>query len=386
MQGYIKRNIESHLEKYLSIFPIVGILGPRQSGKSTLIKNYINNTKTAIYLDLQYPDDFNKLTNPTLFFNENEDKMICLDEIQIVPQLFSTLRSIVDKNRSNGKFILLGSASRALIQNSSESLAGRIGFLYLMPFSAIELSEMEDFKINKLWVRGGFPESYLAKNDEFSKIWIENYIKTYVERDIPQLGFQVPTMQFIRFFSILAHVHGRLLNQSKLAEAIGMTHPTIKRYIDLLEQTFIVRTIQPFESNLKKRLVKSPKVYIRDTGILHHLLRINSMNDLLSHPVLGSSWEGFVIENIMNTFTDFDYFFYRTAAGAEIDLIMKKGEILIAVECKTSTSPKPGKGLWQAMEDVNPNQTYIIAPVNEIYSLDEKIKVIGLMAFLNLKL
>ena len=386
MHDFIKRNILNQLQKYLTIFPAIAILGPRQCGKSTLVKSLNKNFKEILYLDLQKESDLNKLSEPELFFESNKDKIICLDEIQLVPKLFSVLRSIIDGNRVNGKFILLGSASPELIQQTSESLAGRIGMLHLSPFLINELNYQESFNLQKFWFRGGFPNSYLAQNDENSSIWLENYIRTYIERDIPQLGFQIPALQLKRLLTMCAHNQGQQLNLSKLGESMGLTHPTIRRYIDLLEQTFIVRIIQPYEVNIKKRLIKSPKIFVRDSGILHQLLAISSFNSLLGNPVFGSSWEGIVIENVIINMPGWDYFFYRTATGDEIDLLLKKGNQIIAIECKASDAPKVTKGFYRSLEVIKPNKTFIIAPTNDSYQIAENVTVIGLENFLNLKL
>ena len=386
MQDYIQRVLLHQLKKYLTVFPAVAILGPRQCGKSTLIKSLDQHFDGLLYLDMQKESDLNKLSEPEIFFASNADKIICLDEIQLVPKLFSVLRSAIDSNRINGKFILLGSASQELLQHTSESLAGRFGMLHLSPFLINELNYLESFNLHKFWLRGGFPNSYLADNDENSAIWLENYIRTYIERDIPQLGFQIPALQLRRLLTMCAHNQGQQLNLSKLAESLGLTHPTIRRYIDLLEQTFIVRTIPPFEINIKKRLVKSPKVFVRDSGILHQLLAIPNFNSLLGNPVFGSSWEGMVIENIIVNMPSWDYFFYRTATGDEIDLLLKKGNQVIAIECKASDAPKVTKGFYRSLEVVKPNRTYIIAPTNDTYQLQENITVIGLENFLKLEL
>lgn len=382
MNNFVERDLLNHLKKYLEIFPAVAVLGPRQCGKSTLIKSLGTHFEGIIYLDLQSASDLNKLVEPELFFESNRDKIICLDEIQLVPQLFSVLRSVIDGNRVNGKFILLGSASQELIQQTSESLAGRIGLLHLSPFLINELNYLENFTLQKFWFRGGFPISYLAENDENSSIWIENYIRTYIERDIPQLGFHIPALQLRRLLTMCAHNQGQILNLSKLGESLGLTHPTIKRYIDLLEQTFIVRTLPPFEINIKKRLVKSPKVFIRDSGILHQLLAITDFNSLLGNPIFGSSWEGVVIENIIVNMPSWDYFFYRTATGDEIDLVLSKGNQCIAIECKASDAPKVTKGFYRSLEVIKPNKTFIIAPTNDTYQIAENVTVIGLDNFL----
>jgi predicted AAA+ superfamily ATPase len=383
MHDFIKRNLEDVVVKYLKIFPVVAILGPRQCGKSTLIKKLSEYWGTSMFLDLQYENDFSKLVQPAFFFESNADKIICLDEIQLYPELFSVLRSVVDRNRQNGKFVLLGSASRDLIQHTSESLAGRIGMIYLSPFTLNELDNREGFSLNTFWLRGGFPDSYLADNDSFSAIWRDNFIRTFIERDIPQLGFQIPALQLKRLLVMCAHNQGQLINYSKLGESLGLTHPTIRRYIDLLEQTFILRTILPFEVNVKKRLVKSPKVFVRDSGLLHQLLAIPDFNSLLGNPVFGSSWEGVVLENVIVNKPDWNSYFYRTATGDELDLILEKGNQRIAIECKASTAPKLTKGFWRAIEVVKPQQTFVIIPTQVLYEIAPNVTVCGLSEFLN---
>ncbi len=386
MHDFIKRKVEDTVRQYLKIFPVVAVLGPRQCGKSTLVKKLAANWGDSVYLDLQNDTDLSKLDQPAYFFQSNDDKIICLDEIQLVPQLFSVLRSVVDNNRQNGKFILLGSASRDLIQQTSESLAGRIGMVYLSPFTLNELNNLDGFSLNTFWLRGGFPDSYLAENDAFSKIWCDNFVKTFIERDIPQLGFQIPALQLKRLLTMCAHNQGQLLNYSKFGESLGLTHPTIKRYIDLLEQTFIVRTLLPYEVNVKKRLVKSPKVFVRDSGILHQLLAIPDYNSLLGNPIFGSSWEGVVVENVIVNMPDWDFYFYRTASGDELDLILVKGNIRIAIECKASTAPKLTKGFYRALDVIKPQQTFVIIPTQVSYSLAPNIIVCGLSEFLEIEL
>ncbi len=386
MHYFIKRKVEDTVCRYLKIFPVVAVLGPRQCGKSTLVKSLVTNWNNSLYLDLQNDPDLSKLDQPIYFFESNANKIICLDEIQLVPKLFSILRSVVDNNRQNGKFILLGSASRDLIQQTSETLAGRIGMVYLSPFTMNELSNLDGFSLNTFWLRGGFPDSYLALNDAFSKIWRDNFVKTFIERDIPQLGFQIPALQLKRLLTMCAHNQGQILNYSKLGESLGLTHPTIKRYIDLLEQTFIVRTLFPYEVNVKKRLVKSPKVFVRDSGILHQLLAIADYNSLLGNPIFGASWEGVVVENVIVNNPDWDYYFYRTATGDELDLILTKGTQRIAIECKASTAPKLTKGFYRALEVVQPHKTYVIIPTQVLYDIAPNITVCGLDEFLNIEI
>ena len=378
MHNYLKRQIESVVKDHFSVFPAVVIQGPRQCGKSTLIKMMVEHAENMLFLDLQNMDDLNKLNEPMLYFELNKEKVICLDEIQLKPDLFSVLRVVIDKNRVNGKFILLGSASRQLLQHSSESLAGRIGVIELTPFVITEVMNVSGFSLNRFWLRGGFPDSYLALSDSASMLWCENYIRTYVERDIPQLGFQIPALQIRRMLTMCAHSQGQLFNASKLGESLGLTHPTIKRYLDLLEHTFILRTLLPYEGNIKKRLVKSPKVYIRDTGLLHRLLRIDNFDQLLSNPIFGASWEGLVIENICSSFPDYEFSFYRSAVGSELDLIIKTPLKLIAIECKASTAPSFTKGFWKALEDIKPDKVFVVAPVTNSYMYTSVVEICSL--------
>lgn len=379
MHSLLSRQLESTVLQYLGVFPAVAVLGPRQCGKSTLVKMLSASIKPLVYLDLQDYEDLNKLSEPNLFFEANSEAVICLDEIQLVPHLFSVLRSAIDKNRRNGRFILLGSASQELIQKSSESLAGRIGLTELSPFLLNEVNTEPGYSLQRYWLRGGFPESYLGLTDTDSMLWLENFIRTYIERDIPQLGFPIPALLLRRLLLMCAHSQGQLLNASKLGESLGITHPTVRRYIDLLQQTYILRTLQPYEANVKKRLVKSPKVYIRDSGILNRLLLIPDFNSLMGNPVFGSSWEGLVIENSIENMPGWTPYFYRTATGSEIDLVLVRGNQKIAIECKASAAPQLTKGNWDALSDINPDYTFVIAPITgSAYQLNNSVVVAGL--------
>lgn len=382
MHQLIKRRIEAFVNENLSVFPAIAILGPRQCGKSTLVKMLYQNSDTYLYLDLQNLDDLNKLREPTLFFQANQDVTICLDEIQLVPELFSALRSEIDRNRRPGRFILLGSASQNLIQKTSESLAGRVGLIELTPFTIDEIGQSANFELNNFWLRGGYPDSYLASSNQGSVLWRENFLRTYVERDIPQLGFQIPALQLRRLLTMCAHNQGQLFNSSKLGESLGVTYQTIRRYIDLMEQTFIIRSLPPFEKNIKKRLVKSPKIFVRDSGLLHRLLQVDDFNALMGNPVFGASWEGFVVENITSSLRDCKFSFYRSATGDELDLVIERGTRTIAVECKASSAPQVSKGFWNAIETVKPNKTYIVSPVSSSYPLKNDVEVCGLSDFL----
>jgi len=376
MQAYLRRFITADIERKLENLPGVVILGPRQCGKSTLAKAIISEIGGAVYLDLERPSDVSKLRDPEAFFSLNSDQLICLDEIQRVPELFPVLRSVIDENRRNGQFIILGSASPDLMKQSSETLAGRISYFELTPFVLKEVSEDDHSKaLRRLWLRGGFPRSYLARDERESIEWRLDFIRTFLERDIPQLGFRTPAKTLERFWRICAHLHGQLLNSSKLGESMGVSHHTVRSYIDMLEQSFVLRVLRPYESNLKKRLIKSPKIYIRDSGILHALLGIENHNDLLGHPVYGPSWEGWAIENILSLLANWKASFYRTSSGSEIDLILEKGNKRVAVECKGSTSPNLNRGFWNAVSELKFKEVWVVAPVKEAYPIEQGVMV-----------
>ncbi|MEW6077874.1 MAG: ATP-binding protein [Thermodesulfobacteriota bacterium] len=386
MQGYRNRQIQAEIEEKLLNFPAVAVLGPRQCGKTTLALTIVKKLGRALYLDLEKPSDQRKLQDPELFFQFQNDNLICLDEIQRQPELFPVLRSIIDERGANGQLLILGSASRDLIKQSSESLAGRIAYIELTPFTLPEVAETADkgpVAIMKLLVRGGFPRSFLAKTAKESFDWRENFIRTFLERDIPQLGFSIPAHSLGRLWQMLAHVHGQVLNSSKLGESLGVSHTTVRKYIDLLSQTFMIRTLPPFEANLKKRLIKSPKIFIRDSGILHALLGIQNIDDLLGHPVYGSSWEGLAIENILTCGRGWHPAFFRTSTGVEIDLILTKGKKAVAFEFKASAAPTVGKGFWMALSDLNINEAWVIAPVKEAYPIKKNVMVAPLDYALN---
>ena len=378
MHTIIPREITQTVISRLSNFPAVALLGARQAGKTTIADIVTKEFPKAIHLDLERPADLNKLTDPEAFFTQFKDHLICLDEIQRMPDIFPILRGVIDRGRRNGQFLILGSASRDLIKQSAESLAGRISYIEITPFNNEEASFADPAHY---WLKGGFPRSLLAENNDLSFQWREDYIRTFLERDIPQLGFQLPANTIGRFWRMLAHCHGQVLNASKLADSMGVSSHTIRKYIDLLEQTFLVRTLTPYSGNIKKRLIKSPKVYIRDSGILHALLDIESMEDLFSHPVYGSSFEGFVIENIVSRLPRWEPSFYRTSNGAEIDLVLTKGRKKIAVEIKASTSPKLKKNFWNCIDDISPDKAVVIAQVDSPYPIADQLMVMPLDNF-----
>jgi len=381
MQGYVPRHLSGQIRKSLKTYPVTALLGPRQCGKSTLAKACLQKIKNSVYLDLEKPSDKRKLQNPELYFSTQSKKLICLDEIQLQPDLFPLLRSVVDENKRNGQFLILGSASRDLIQNSSESLAGRIDLLELTPFL---LPETSPIKINplKLWNRGGYPKSLLAHAQSDSYRWRQNFIQTFLERDIPQLGFNIPAKTLSRLWRMLAHNQGQTLNQSRLGESLGCSHTTIRSYIDLLEQTFVIRSISPFESNLKKRLIKSPKIYIRDSGLLHALLEIENQDQLIGHPIIGASWEGYCVEQILASLPDWRAFHYRTSSKNEVDLVLQKSKKTIIIEFKTSKAPTLTKGFWTIREDLKPTESWVICPVDGAYPIEKDVFVGNVENFL----
>lgn len=379
MSHLINRISEKTVEKYLEIFPCVVILGSRQCGKSTLMRMFGESHSEMVYLDLQSRMDLNKIQDPSLFFRANEDKTICLDEIQLVPELFDYLRTEIDRNRRHGRFVLLGSASANLIQKTSESLAGRVGLIDLTPFTIGEIDSMEDYTLNTYWFRGGYPDAYRATSDESCCIWRENFIRTYLERDIPQLGFTIAAPKMLRLLTLLAHSHGELLNATNLANIMDVSAPTIRHYIDIMESTYIVRTLSPYYVNIKKRLTKTPRLYVRDSGLLHQILGIQDFNALMGHPVFGHSWEGMVLENVCAVAHQAQISFYRTASGnEEMDIVVQYPNKTIAIECKASTTPTLTDGFWKAIETLQPNETYVVCPIRESYSLREHVQVIGL--------
>ncbi|MGH8656301.1 MAG: ATP-binding protein [Gammaproteobacteria bacterium] len=360
----------------------VALIGPRQAGKTTLALTIAEET-ASLYLDLEAREDRAKLTEAALFLRDYEDRLVVLDEIHRVPELFQTLRGLIDqgrrRGRRTGRFLILGSASMDLMRQSGESLAGRIAYVDLAPFDVLE-TVSSDSDLTALWVRGGFPDSYLAHDDRQSLDWRKDFTRTYLEREVPLFGGRVPAEALERLWTMLAHAQGAPLNASRLAAALMISAQTATRYIDLLADLLLVRRLQPFSSNLGKRLVKSPKVYVRDSGIVHALLGIPNHNVLAGHPVVGASWEGFVLENLLvaapaHTTASF----YRTAAGAEIDLLLETpGRGLWAIEIKRTLSPKPGKGFYSACEDLKPSRRFVVYSGFAHYRISTDVEAIGL--------
>src|SRR5215470_16289040 len=319
----IQRRLQSILAQRLNEYPAVALLGPRQVGKTTLALA-LAETRPSLYLDLESAADRAKLADPELYLADHEDKLVILDEVHRLPNLFQPLRGLIDRGRRQGKrtgrFLLLGSASIDLLQQSGETLAGRIAYIELAPFDATEIAREQ---VNSLWVRGGFPDSLLAPDDAASLRWRQDFIRTYLERDIPQLGPRVPAETLRRFWTMLAHHQGGLVNAAQLARGLGVDGKTVARYLDLLVDLLLVRRLPPWHKNVGKRLVKSPKVFIRDSGVTHALLGLSDKEALLGHPIVGSSWEGFVLENLLTMMIpEAEASFYRTSAGAEVDLVL----------------------------------------------------------------
>lgn len=377
---WINRKAENEVRELLALFPAVAILGPRQCGKSSLARRLLDQVNGGIILDLERPSDQRRLEDAEMFFEANREAMICIDEIQRSPDLFPLLRAEIDAKREPGRFLILGSASRDLIRQSSESLAGRIAFYELTPFLAEETIHSEEQQ-RRLWYRGGFPDCYLSKTDRAAMLWRKNFIQSFVERDIPQLGFNIDRNRLMRMLVLCAHQQGQLLNAAKMAQFLEVSGQTARNHLELLNGTFILRTLTPYSGNRKKRLVKTPKVYIRDSGILHQLLEIGSYNELLGHPVLGASWEGFAIEQILSANPDWSYSFYRTGHGAEIDLIIERKGKKTAVELKCSKSPKIPRGFYNGLEDLGISDAWVVIPSEGCYP-SGSVNISGLRGFL----
>ena len=382
MQGYIARQRTDELKQSLSHNPVTALIGPRQCGKSTLARHVLQSRKDALILDLELPSDMRKLFDPELFLQEHADRLVCIDEVQLKPDLFPLLRALVDKDRRPGRFLLLGSASRDLVRQSGETLAGRIHYLDLTPFTFIELERgmgKKGLDFKKHWWRGGFPPAFLSKNDAQSDAWRRDMIQDYLSRDIPAFGFTIPMPAMARFWKMVAHYHGGLLNASKFGQSMDMSHNTVRKYIDILEQTFMVRILKPLVINLKKRLVKSPKIYLRDSGLLHTLLEIDTMTELFGHPVFGSSWEGWCIEQLIARLPRWQPFFYRTSSGEEIDLVLTKGREKLAFEIKASLTPHLSRGFSDTMEALQPERTWVVCPMTDPgYPIQSGARVAGI--------
>ena len=380
------RSAQSDLARLLSEFPAVVLLGPRQAGKTTLAQAEAGRRDDALYLDLELPSAQRQLDDPEAFLLAHPKRLVILDEVQRFPELFAILRGVIDLRRRAGEpagqFLLLGSASGVLLQQASESLAGRVAQLELTPFQAREVIVPESNDalraLNVLWVRGGFPLAWLAGDDAASLRWREAFITTYLERDIPALGPRIPATTLRRLWTMLAHAQGGLLNQSQLAASLAVSGQTVARYIDLLCDLMLVRRLPAWHGNVGKRLVRAPKVYVRDSGLVHALLGLADLDAILAHPVAGASWEGCVVEQLLATTPDMEASFYRTSHGAEADLVLQQrnGETLV-IEIKRSSAPTVSRGFHSAAADVGATRKLLVAPVADSYPMREGIEVMS---------
>ena len=376
----LARILAQSVPNCLNQFPVCAIVGSRQVGKTTLAKTVAEELFPGnhVHLDLENPQDLGRLSEPQFYLEKQRGKLVIIDEIQRKPGLFPLLRFLVDQG--GYRFLILGSSSPELMKQSSESLAGRIEYLELPPLTVREVGA-DRTKLDALWLRGGYPRSYLAPTEEDSFRWRSAFVQTFLERDLPQFGIRVAAPALRRFWQMTAHFHGQLWNAQKIAQSMDITSPTTKHYLDILENTFILRVLQPYAPNLKKRLVKSPKVYFRDTGLLHHALDILSPEALLGHPALGASWEGFAVEQIIRQAPSFSrFYFYRTAGGAEADLVeIRPDKKPVLYEMKHSLSPTPSRGLRSAMADLDPERTNLVYPGADSYPMGERLHVLSLL-------
>lgn len=363
------------IENQFDVHPVVGLLGPRQAGKTTLAKMFIKSRKKVEFYDLENPLDLGKLEQPMLTLSRHSDCLIVIDEVQKKPDLFPILRVLADETDKNREFLILGSASRDLIRQSSETLAGRIGYVELPPFSLFETQESKT-----LWLRGGFPRSYLAGNESDSFLWRQSYISTFLERDIPNLGFHIPPEQIRRFWMMLAHYHGQIFNASEIGQSLGVSDHTVRRYLDILVGTFMVRLLPPWFENVGKRQVKSPKIYFRDSGVLNALLGLRDEVQLHNFPKLGSFWEGFAVEQIILQFhaASEECYFWKIQSGAELDLLLIKDGKRLGFEFKYSDRPALTSSMKTAFHDLKLDHLYCIYPGEDEFPLSEQITAHGL--------
>ncbi|MEN0047333.1 MAG: ATP-binding protein [Bacteroidota bacterium] len=383
----IDRFLEQRITKLLAHFPVVGILGSRQVGKTTLAQEIIRkNEKAFLYLDLERPNDLAKLSNAEFYLNSHQDKCIVLDEIQRKPELFALLRSLVDQKRIAGRFLILGSASPTIIKGASESLAGRIAYKELHGFNLLEITTKKDANtMIKHWVRGGYPNAYLQDDLEIRDLWHQNFIRTYTERDLPALGLRADAITMRNFLLMLANIHANLCQYETLSKSLSLTKPTIQKYINFFSESFIIRILPPYFMNIKKRLVKSPKIYFRDSGLLHSILGIQDFDELQGNPKLGASWEGYIIEQICQKLeSKYECYFYRTHQGAEVDLVLTKGgKPKIAIELKYNDTPSVSRGFYNSIKDLQTDQNFVITPNSDDYHIAENIILTDLHTFLS---
>lgn len=376
-----RSQFEAEILESLSYNPVTAILGPRQCGKTTLARRISETMKSALF-DLENPADLELLKMAPLQLFRGMEGLIIIDEIQRLPELFPQLRVMADEADSKRKYLILGSASPDLIRNSSESLAGRIGFVHLTGF---RLNEIGNENLQNLWLRGGFPRSYLALTDSQSFTWRNDFIQTFLERDISLFGFNIPPVTLRRFWQMLAHFHGQVWNGAEFARAMGVSEPTVKRYLDILTGTYMIRQLQPWHENLKKRQIKAPKIYIRDSGILHTLLSQQD-NSIYGHVKVGASWEGFVIEQILQKTDSRDCFFWRTHTGAELDLLVLKNGKRIGFEIKYAEVSKITRSMHNVLEDLKLDKLYLVNSGNRKFDFNEKISVLPASQILSINL
>jgi uncharacterized protein len=379
----IERLITQKILRDLSWSPIVGLIGPRQVGKTTLAR-YLETqlSKPTIYLDLELRSDWFKLEDAQSYLTSHSEKCIIIDEIQIRPELFALLRALVDQNREPARFILLGSASPHIVKLNTETLAGRIAYHELAPFSFSEIKTI--YSQEEHWIKGGFAGSLLPKETFISRKWMDDFVETFIHRDLVRLGFSVPATLVRNLLSMAAHINGGQLNSAALANSLGLTAPTVNKYLELLEGSFLIRRLPPYFRNIGKRLTKSPKLYIRDSGLLHYLLRIFDYEQLRGNASIGASWEGYVIEQIIREAPEFsDFYYYRTQNGAEVDLLMltPKGKI-VCIEIKFSVAPTITKGFYQSVKDLQPDFKYVITPSGERFERQDGLRICPLNIFL----
>ena len=375
----ISRKIFDRLQQRLGWYPAVLLLGPRQVGKTTLARAIAAAQPDAVFLDLERAADRARLAEPELFFARHREHLVVVDEVQFLPELFTHLRPEIDAARRPGRFLLLGSAAGDLLRQRAESLAGRIGYIELTPLLAAEMPG-DAASLQRLWCRGGFPLSQLAPGDAQSYTWRQDFIQTFLQRDLRSFGVNVPADTLHRFWRMLAHLQGQLFNASQLGASLGgAAHTTATRYLGTLVDAMVVRRLEPLLPNVGKRLVKSPKVYVRDSGLVHALLGIDSLDALQGHPIAGASWEGFVLEQIAAQLpAGATLSFYRTAAGTELDAVVEIGQQRVGIEIKFSLSPKVSKGFWLALEDLGVQRALVVAPVTEPYPLAANVDVVPL--------
>lgn len=384
----IERKIAAEVANNIRYFPAIGIIGPRQVGKTTLAKTLQKRLeKPSVYLDLELDEDIIRLQNAQSYLQSHQDKCVIIDEIQLMPTLFPLLRALIDQARVPARFLILGSASPVIIRQSSETLAGRIAYNELAPLSLSEI-QPTGITMTEHWFRGGFPNALLAPTDEVANTWLRNFANTFMEKDLKAMGYEISVQTMSKLYRMVAHVHGQIQNASSLSQSLGISSPTVAKYLDLLEGGFLIHRLQPYYVNVGKRLVKSPKIYFRDTGLLHHLSNISSFEALQGNQLIGASWEGYVMEQIKRALDEsWQFYYYRTVAGAETDFILiSPNGIMTCIEIKYSTAPVITKGFYQSIEDLKPVHQYVIVPSGSPYFFNDKLKVRSLKDFLEYEL